>query len=140
MINAHPVRTESGHFDLDGVLSRLKPFQLATVNHAFRRLWIDDEPVNRFLVADEVGLGKTLIAKGVAARAIDHLRRTREGAVTIVYICSNNQIAGQNLERLRELTGERRSRTPTASPCSRRRWDGERPTASTSSPSPPAHP
>ena len=105
MSSAHPVGTESGHVDLDGVLARLKPFQLATVNHAFRRLWIDEDRTDRFLVADEVGLGKTLIAKGVAARAIDHLRRTREGAVTIVYICSNNQIAGQNLERLRELTG-----------------------------------
>lgn len=90
--------------DVESLLQRLKPFQRATVDHAFRRLWIDEEPVDHFLVADEVGLGKTLIAKGVAARAIEHLR-SRGRAVTIVYICSNSQIAGQNLERLRDLTG-----------------------------------
>jgi len=90
--------------DVEGLLAGLKPFQRATVEHAFRRLWADDDAVDRFLVADEVGLGKTLIAKGVAARAIDTLSK-RKPSVTIVYICSNNQIARQNLERLRELTG-----------------------------------
>ena len=96
---------ESTAVDVDALLASLKPFQRATVDHAFRRLWTDEDPVSRFLVADEVGLGKTLIAKGVAARAIAHLRETTDRTVTIVYICSNSQIAGQNLERLRELTG-----------------------------------
>lgn len=96
---------ESTAVDVDALLASLKPFQRATVDHAFRRLWTDEDPVSRFLVADEVGLGKTLIAKGVAARAISHLRQTTDRTVTIVYICSNSQIAGQNLERLRELTG-----------------------------------
>ncbi|UEJ81847.1 helicase [Brachybacterium halotolerans subsp. kimchii] len=91
--------------DVDALLNGLKPFQRATVDHAFRRLWTDGDSVSRFLVADEVGLGKTLIAKGVAARAIAHLRETTDRTVTIVYICSNSQIAGQNLDRLRELTG-----------------------------------
>lgn len=90
--------------DLDRLLSTLKPFQRATVEHTFRRLWSDSDAVDRFLVADEVGLGKTLVAKGVAARAIDHLG-TDERSMTIVYICSNGQIAKQNLQRLRELTG-----------------------------------
>ena len=97
--------SEQTSVDVDVLLAGLKPFQRATVEHAFRRLWTDEDPVNRFLVADEVGLGKTLIAKGVAARAIDHLRRDTDRTVTIVYICSNSQIAGQNLDRLRELTG-----------------------------------
>lgn len=91
--------------DPDAVLAGLKPFQRATVEHAFRRLWTDEDSVSRFLVADEVGLGKTLIAKGVAARAIAHLRERTDRTITIVYICSNSQIAGQNLDRLRELTG-----------------------------------
>ncbi|WP_022919745.1 DEAD/DEAH box helicase [Ruania albidiflava] len=90
--------------DLGRILGGLKPFQRATVDHAFGRLWLDEDAVDRFLVADEVGLGKTLVAKGIAARAIDHLW-DREQAISIAYICSNGQIARQNLRKLRELTG-----------------------------------
>ncbi|MFC7375594.1 helicase-related protein [Brachybacterium sp. GCM10030268] len=88
----------------DAILSALKPFQRATVEHTFHRLWADQDRVDRFLVADEVGLGKTLVAKGVAARAIDHLW-DQDRPITIVYVCSNGQIAKQNLQRLRDLTG-----------------------------------
>lgn len=94
--------------DVEAIMSGLKPFQQATVRHVFRRLWSDPDAVSRFLVADEVGLGKTMIAKGVAAQAIDHLWEAREQAdrpITIVYICSNRQIAQQNLARLAQLTG-----------------------------------
>src|SRR5690625_3590924 len=93
--------------DLGQILDGLKPFQLATVEHVFARLWGDADTVDRFLVADEVGLGKTLVAKGVAAKAIDHLWESTEDAgrpITIVYICSNHQIARQNLARLSQLT------------------------------------
>ena len=93
--------------DLGQILSGLKPFQLATVEHVFARLWGDGDTVDRFLVADEVGLGKTLVAKGVAAKAIDHLWDSTEETgrpITIVYICSNHQIARQNLARLSQLT------------------------------------
>ncbi|GAA4513800.1 helicase-related protein [Brevibacterium yomogidense] len=93
--------------DVDAVLAGLKPFQRATVDHVYARLWGDDDAVNRFLVADEVGLGKTMVAKGVAARAIDHLWVDSERSgkpITIVYICSNHQIARQNLARLAQLT------------------------------------
>ena len=93
--------------DIDRILADLKPFQRATVEHVFARLWGDEDSVDRFLVADEVGLGKTLVAKGVAAKAIDHLWAGAEESgspITIVYICSNHQIARQNLERLSQLT------------------------------------
>lgn len=90
--------------DVERILGGLKPFQRATVEHGYRRLWLDEDRVDRFLVADEVGLGKTMVAKGIAARAIDHLWET-DRPITIVYICSNGQIARQNLARLRELTG-----------------------------------
>ncbi|MPY12098.1 helicase-related protein [Arthrobacter bussei] len=90
--------------DVEAMLSGLKPFQRRTVDHAFGRLWLAEDRVDRFLVADEVGLGKTLVAKGVAARVIDHLWDTGK-PLTIVYICSNSQIARQNLQRLRDLTG-----------------------------------
>lgn len=94
--------------DVEAIMAGLKPFQLATVNHVFRRLWLDSDAENRFLVADEVGLGKTMVAKGVAARAMDYLWDAREQsnrAITIVYICSNRQIAQQNLAKLAQLTG-----------------------------------
>lgn len=80
-------------------LSGLKDFQLLTVDYAFRRLWTDEDAVKRFLVADEVGLGKTMVAKGVIAKTVEHLWDT-DKRIDIVYICSNSQIARQNLSRL----------------------------------------
>ena len=85
--------------DVPRELSRLKDFQRATVEHVHRRLWLDDDRTSRFLVADEVGLGKTMVARGVIATTIDHLWE-REERIDIVYICSNTQIAKQNLRRL----------------------------------------
>jgi hypothetical protein len=55
-------------------------------------------------VADEVGLGKTLVARGVIARAIDHLWDSVP-RIDVVYICSNAQIARQNINRL-NITGD----------------------------------
>ena len=59
--------------DTQAILDGLKDFQRDTVDYVFRRLYLDDACVRRFLVADEVGLGKTLVARGVIAKAIDHL-------------------------------------------------------------------
>ncbi len=88
----------------DCVLGSLKDFQRVTVEYAFRRLWLDDDQVTRFLVADEVGLGKTMVAKGVIAKTVDHLWDSGK-PINIVYICSNGQIARQNLGRLNEVGG-----------------------------------
>ena len=55
---------------------------------------------SRFLVADEVGLGKTLVARGVIARTIDHLWDTDVDRIDVVYICSNASIARANLPKL----------------------------------------
>lgn len=46
----------------------LKDFQRRTVEYAFRRLYQDADSTHR-LVADEVGLGKTMVARGVIAKA-----------------------------------------------------------------------
>lgn len=51
------------------------------------------------MVADEVGLGKTLVARGVIAKAIDHLWETVP-RIDIIYICSNSNIASQNISKL----------------------------------------
>lgn len=86
-------------FSAQPVLARLKDFQLRTVEYAFRRLFLDEDAVRRFLVADEVGLGKTLVARGVIAKVVEHLQGQRK-RIDIVYICSNADIAAQNVARL----------------------------------------
>jgi hypothetical protein len=81
------------------VLSHLKDFQRTTVEYVFRRLYLDSDCVRRFLIADEVGLGKTLVARGVIAKVIDHLWDKGQ-RIDIVYVCSNTDIARQNINRL----------------------------------------
>ena len=60
------------------VLARLKDFQRRSVDYVFRRFYLDQDTTNRFLVADEVGLGKTietaLILRELASRG--ELRRS----------------------------------------------------------------
>ena len=85
---------------VDASLKPLKPFQRRTVEHAFRRLFTAQGGTGRFLVADEVGLGKTLVARGIIARAVEHLWDDVD-RIDIVYICSNASIARANLSKLR---------------------------------------
>lgn len=87
--------------ELQAILGQLKDFQRNTVEYVFRRMYLDGEPARRFLVADEVGLGKTMVARGIIARALHHLRDRRR--VNVVYICSNATIAEQNINRLNVL-------------------------------------
>ncbi|WP_178915484.1 helicase-related protein [Natronomonas gomsonensis] len=91
--------TDQNRPDPTEVLSTLKDFQSKTTKYAFQRLYEDDDSSGRFLVADEVGLGKTLVARGVIALAIDHLWSDLD-QINIVYICSNSDIARQNIDRL----------------------------------------
>src|SRR5438094_10053654 len=86
--------------DPSPVMAGLKDFQRRTVDYVFQRLYEDDPPARRFLVADEVGLGKTLVARGLIARAIRHLQVEGVKRIDIVYICSNADIARQNVNRL----------------------------------------
>ena len=88
------------------VLPGLKAFQRDTVDYVFDRMYEDDPPATRFLVADEVGLGKTLVARGLVARAIDRLQEEGVPRIDIIYICSNSGIARQNIKKL-NLTGEK---------------------------------
>lgn len=85
-----------------GVLARLKPFQRRTAEWAFECLYPSDgRPCSgRFLVADEVGLGKTMVARGVLAKTLRHLAG-KVGRIDVVYLCSNADIARQNIARLR---------------------------------------
>jgi len=88
--------------NVEEVMAELKDFQRATAEYAFQQLY-GPNPTHRFLVADEVGLGKTLVARGVIARAIDHLKREGDLRTDIVYVCSNAAIAEQNLAKLNVL-------------------------------------
>ena len=86
------------------ILNGLKDFQKQTVEYVFRRLYVDKDYVNRFLIADEVGLGKTLVAKGIIAKSIEHLWSDVD-RIDVVYICANRDIARQNINRL-NVTGQ----------------------------------
>ena len=86
-------------YDLNEVMGGLKDFQRRSVEYVFQRLYGDEQPTHRFLVADEAGLGKTMVAKGVIAQTVKHLWETTE-RIDIIYICSNSDIARQNINRL----------------------------------------
>lgn len=93
-----------GYVDVGRVMRGLKDFQRASVDYVFRRMYLDPDPARRFLLADEVGLGKTMVARGVVARVIDHLK-DKADRIDVLYICSNLAIARQNIARL-NVTGE----------------------------------
>lgn len=74
----------------------LAEFQRAAVDAICERL-TDGSGSRRFLLADEVGLGKTVVARGVI-EAFMQRRRGRE--LVVVYLCSNSEIADQNRTKL----------------------------------------
>lgn len=86
------------------IMDGLKDFQRETVKriaHLYRN------KINRVLVSDEVGLGKTLIARGTIAKFAQLRKEEGDDLVKVVYVCSNSAIAEQNLNRLKitdELT------------------------------------
>src|SRR5690606_23690404 len=89
-------------FEAAPALAPLKSFQRRTVDYVFDRFYDGDSPAFQSLVADEVGLGKTLVARGVIARAIEHLW-DKTDRIDILYICSNHASAAQNPNRLNVL-------------------------------------
>lgn len=99
-------------FIADDALRPLKAFQRKTVDYVSKRLLSDPDAVRHFLVADEVGLGKTMVARGVIARTIEALQDSIP-RIDIVYICSNGAIAKQNVARLNVMGGERTRVLPT---------------------------
>ena len=73
----------------------LKPFQEATVQHVIKALG-SAKSSRRFLVADEVGLGKTRVAQGV----IDALCKQQNEHLEVFYVCSSLSIIHQNRDAL----------------------------------------
>ena len=82
----------------DKVMNGLKDFQRATVN---RIDYLYRNKQSRVLVCDEVGLGKTLIARGVIAKFAKMQKENGDKLVKVAYICSNSAIAEQNINKLK---------------------------------------
>jgi hypothetical protein len=87
-------------YNAERTLNQLKDFQRDTAEWVFKRLFDEENQTDRFLVADEVGLGKTIVAKGVVALVLKHLQSLGDSRHDIVYICSNSSIARQNIKKL----------------------------------------
>ena len=80
-------------------LAALKDFQRATVKVVYDNLFKNGQ--QRMLVADEVGLGKTIVAKGIIARRImDKIEAGDNTTLKVTYICSNQVIAHENVGKL----------------------------------------
>lgn len=94
------------YFNIDEVESRtlsgLKDFQKATVE---RVDYLFRNGQKRVLVADEVGMGKTLIARGAIVKTARLRLEEKATLFRVVYICSNQNIANQNIRKL-DVTGK----------------------------------
>lgn len=87
-------------------LAGLKDFQLATVNHTMEQF--DRNGKNKMLIADEVGLGKTIVARGIVAKMYKQFLEKNGLAkrFNVIYICSNQAIASQNIGKLNVIYGK----------------------------------
>lgn len=95
-------------FSAGPVLEGLMGFQRDTVEHVFSALHSEGGS-GRFLVADETGLGKSIVARGLVAKTIEHLQDADPEEVSridIVYVCSNMDLARQNIGRLNVTSEE----------------------------------
>ena len=81
----------------EATLATLKDFQLETVKRV-DALFRGGQ--RRVLVADEVGLGKTVVARGVIAKTATLRREEHDDLFKVAYICSNQNIANQNVQKL----------------------------------------
>ncbi|EOV8093467.1 C-terminal helicase domain-containing protein [Vibrio parahaemolyticus] len=91
---------------LENSLDSLKDFQLATVDSVIAN-FSDPDHSHRMLVADEVGLGKTVVAKGVIAKLLQQQLATVDACASeiprpfrVTYICSNLALADENRQKL----------------------------------------
>jgi len=84
---------------VDRSLAGLKDFQNATVKAVYRQLF--DSNQRSMLIADEVGLGETIVARGCIARmGQERTQRGVQEPLRVTYICSNQVIAQENVRKL----------------------------------------
>lgn len=86
-------------------MSEPKEFQRRTIERVIRA-FDRRRAVRRFLVADEVGLGKTVVARGVMEKMLDRTRRTNGGPLRVFYMCNSLAIAAQNRGNLLKAVPE----------------------------------
>ena len=77
---------------------KAKEFQLATANH-IEQIFRSGRQ-KRVLLADEVGLGKTIMAKEVIDRVRTMRTEVHDDMYRVVYVCSNINIVQQNTRNL----------------------------------------
>lgn len=84
---------------VEEALTGLKDFQVASVEALYGRLYEEGRPC--MLLADEVGLGKTVVAKGLIAKVLEErIAKGEKKPFKVTYICSNQVIAKENLRKL----------------------------------------
>lgn len=76
-------------------MSQPKEFQQRTIVRVLRA-FDRRRAVRRFLVADEVGLGKTVVARGVIEKMLARKQRENDGPLRVFYMCNSLAIAAQN--------------------------------------------
>ncbi|MGY4348924.1 hypothetical protein ACVWXM_005391 [Bradyrhizobium sp. GM7.3] len=89
--------------------ARVKPFQQATVEAAVAALRGGNR-TRRFLVADEVGLGKTVVARDTIAELATGARK-----FTVYYVTSGLKVADQNKSELLRFLGQKEAKAALSS-------------------------
>ena len=135
-VGGKPTMTRATRPDVERELEGLKDFQRRTVDRVHERLWDADDPTRRFLVADEVGLGKTLVARGVIAKTIDHLWDTRRPDRRRLHLLQRTDRSPEPTRSFASVRTPTSGTTPTGSRCSPPSCATSRAASSTSSPSP----
>lgn len=82
--------------------TKLANFQKETIDRVLQRF---SEGQNRMLVADEVGMGKTLVAKGVLLGLLkkhSKIPENKDKPFRCVYVCNNAAVAQKNIAELQE--------------------------------------
>lgn len=77
---------------------KLKDFQQKTADRIVKLFTTENR--NRVLLADEVGLGKTIVARSVVEQLGKIHEKERDKHFKVVYVCSNAAITNQNSVKL----------------------------------------
>jgi len=87
-----------------------KPFQIAAIDAACAALK-DKNGSRRFLIADEVGLGKTVVAQQIIERLSGN---DRQAPFVVYYITNGQRVANQNRGRLVDFLSEEEQKEAVA--------------------------